>query len=154
MLDGFNVLITIEAALSGAVILRGADGRLRDLSSVHGTYRSVEETEAALHLLLDALRGAGEVRVVLDRPVSNSGRLAARMRALGMEVELSDQADATLLLAASRGACLVSADGPLLDRAVAAGARLADPLGPRLGARPGTWCVDLDGLLHDATAAL
>lgn len=153
-MDGFNQLITIEAALSGAVILSGADGRLRDLSSVHGTYRSVEETEAALHLLGEALAGAGQVRVVLDRPVSNSGRLAGRMRALGMEVELSDQADATLLLAASRGACLVSADGPLLDRAVAAGARLADPLGPRLGARHGTWCVDLDGLLHDATAAL
>ena len=136
------------------MILRGADGRLRDLSSVHGTYRSVEETEAALHLLVEALAGAGEVHVVLDRPVSNSGRLAARMRQLGLRAELSDQADGALLLAAIQGALLVSADGPLLDRAVAAGARLADPLGPRLRALPEIWCVELDGMLQDATGAL
>src|SRR5262245_28733674 len=33
-LDGFNVLITVEAALAGALLLRAADGCLRDLASV------------------------------------------------------------------------------------------------------------------------
>jgi len=37
--DGFNQLITLEAALSGAVLLRGRDGVLRDLAGVHGSYR-------------------------------------------------------------------------------------------------------------------
>ena len=39
--DGYNVLITVEAAMSGGVILKGRDGCFRDLASVHGTYRKV-----------------------------------------------------------------------------------------------------------------
>jgi hypothetical protein len=31
-IDGFNLLITLETALSGGVVLRGRDGVLRDLS--------------------------------------------------------------------------------------------------------------------------
>src|SRR5262249_37142935 len=49
--DGFNQLITIEVALSGGLILRGHDGALRDLASVHGTYRTITETPTALQAL-------------------------------------------------------------------------------------------------------
>ena len=45
--DGFNCLITSEAILSGGLLLRGRDQALRDLSSVHGSYRPVQETERA-----------------------------------------------------------------------------------------------------------
>ena len=38
-IDGFNVLLTIEAALSGGVLLSCRDGCHRDMASVHGTYR-------------------------------------------------------------------------------------------------------------------
>src|SRR5690606_16499227 len=37
--DGFNVLITVEAALSGGILLRCRDGCLRNMASLHGTYR-------------------------------------------------------------------------------------------------------------------
>jgi hypothetical protein len=47
LIDGFNLLITLEAALSGGVVLCCRDNCLRDLASVHGTYRSVEETVTA-----------------------------------------------------------------------------------------------------------
>ena len=46
-----NQLITIEAALSGGLIFRGRDGCFRDLASIHGTYRKVEETLPALNLI-------------------------------------------------------------------------------------------------------
>ncbi len=84
MIDGFNILITVEAALSGAVVLVCRDGVYRDLSSVHGSYRSVEETDRALHLIGKCLAPAQLVCVewALDRPVSNSGRLAKRIEAL------------------------------------------------------------------------
>ena len=49
-IDGFNCLITIEAALAGAPIFRGRDGCLRDLASVHGSYRTVEETLSLIHI--------------------------------------------------------------------------------------------------------
>ena len=45
--DAFNVLLTIEAALGGAVVLLGRDGSRRDLGGVHGGYRRVAETGPA-----------------------------------------------------------------------------------------------------------
>lgn len=87
IVDGFNLVITLEAALGGGVLVRGRDGCVRDLSSVHGSYRAVEETERAVTL-------AGEVLLTMrpasalwlfDSPVSNSGRLAERVRTLASE---------------------------------------------------------------------
>jgi hypothetical protein len=80
-IDGYNLLITIESALSGALILVGRDGCHRDLASVHGTYRKVEETKPALDLIIEHLAGTGIARIdwYLDQPVSNSGRLKAFM---------------------------------------------------------------------------
>src|SRR5437867_1972479 len=82
IIDGFNLIITIEAALSGGVLLSCRDGCIRDLSSVHGSYRSVNETDQAIQLIGTALGicEPGSVAWVLDRPISNSGRLANRIR--------------------------------------------------------------------------
>src|SRR5947199_6159596 len=82
IIDGFNLIITIEAALSGGVLIRGRDGCIRDLSSVHGSYRSVNETDQAINLIGAALEGLRPQSVawLLDRPISNSGRLAKRIR--------------------------------------------------------------------------
>lgn len=79
--DGYNLLITIESALAGGLVLIGRDGSYRDLASVHGTYRRVEETIGALQLIFDCLEVSGASRIdwFLDRPVSNSGRLKALM---------------------------------------------------------------------------
>jgi len=80
-IDGYNLLITIEAAMAGGVILAGRDGTFRDLASVHGSYRSMDETLPALKLIGRALTelGASGVWWALDAPVSNSGRLRQRM---------------------------------------------------------------------------
>lgn len=82
-LDGFNLIVTLEAALSGGVLLQCRDGCVRDLSSVHGSYRTVSETERAIQLIGDTLQAAQPAAVtwLLDQPVSNSGRLAERLRA-------------------------------------------------------------------------
>lgn len=76
-IDGFNLLIGIESALSGGAILIGRDGCCRDMASLHGTYRDVEETPAAAELIgsMAAKWGTSHCRWLLDRPVSNSGRL-------------------------------------------------------------------------------
>ena len=87
IVDGFNLVITLEAALSGGVLVLGRDGCVRDLSSVHGSYRAVEETERAILLAGEALEPLAPASVLwlFDRPVSNSGRLAARVRDLASE---------------------------------------------------------------------
>jgi hypothetical protein len=82
LIDGFNIIVTTEAALSGGVLIRGRDGCVRDMSSVHGSYRSVAETEEAIRLISETLLAAKPALALwlLDQPVSNSGRLAQRIR--------------------------------------------------------------------------
>jgi len=77
VIDGYNILITIEAAMSGGVIFKGRDGCLRDLASIHGTYRKVTETIPAVQLIGQFLKefNVAKARWLLDSPVSNSGRL-------------------------------------------------------------------------------
>jgi hypothetical protein len=113
-IDGFNLIITIESALSGAVLLRGREGCLRDLGSVHGNYRKVEETAAALELIAAKLDAAGieDVRWFLDRPVSNSGRLASVLRER-WEVELVNDPDRVLV---DGDDIVVSSDAMVLDK--------------------------------------
>ena len=84
-IDGFNTIITLEVMLSGSLLFRGMDGLIRDLAALRGTYRIIPETEAAVGMLLDALREmrTETVHVLLDEPVSNSGRLKALIAEIG-----------------------------------------------------------------------
>ena len=76
-IDGYNVLTSIEAALGHGVILKARDHCYRDMASMHGSYRKVAETIPAIELLGQALASysAGPCTWLLDKPVSNSGRL-------------------------------------------------------------------------------
>jgi hypothetical protein len=120
-IDGYNLLISVEAALSGGVILKGRDGCYRDLASLHGTYRTVSETEPALRLIGEALAGwdVRECRWLLDRPVSNSGRLKTRILELAAargwrwEVQLEFSPDKLL---SDSPAIVASSDSVVLDR--------------------------------------
>ncbi len=144
-LDGFNCLITVEAMLASAPILRCRDHVLRDLSSVHGTYRSVLETERAIALLLSTLSRAGvaEVEVLLDRPVGNSGRTRAlfehegRNLSFALRVSLAERVDPYL---AECDAIVATSDSWILDRA----ARNLDlPARVAREAQLPLWLVDL-----------
>jgi hypothetical protein len=115
--DGFNLVLTLESALGGGVVLACRDGCYRDLASVHGTYRRVEETRPALALAATWLAawGAGPCTWFLDAPVSNSGRLAALIRAAdpGWTAEVVPDPDAVLV---EPGAVVATADAGVLDR--------------------------------------
>lgn len=112
--DGFNVIVSVETAMAGGLLVRGVDGLLRDLAGMHGKYRDVAHTRAAVQAIAAVLGAAASVQWVLDRPVSHSGRLASLIRGVGFsDVILTDLADRTL---AQSGALVASADGPLLDR--------------------------------------
>jgi len=65
LIDGYNVLTTIEVALGGGWVLAARDSTFRDMASIHGSYRKVEETRPAIELLGTTLADAGIARCVL-----------------------------------------------------------------------------------------
>ena len=73
------------------MLLGGRDGCVRDMASMHGSYRKVDETEPALTLIGEVLNEfrPAECCWYLDRPVSNSGRLRARLEQLAAERRLA-----------------------------------------------------------------
>jgi hypothetical protein len=145
IVDGFNLIITIEAALSKGPLFVGVDECLRDLSSVHGSYRSVEETDRAITMIGAAFQRLAALSVcwLLDRPVSNSGRLAARLADFAVrnncswDVQLVFNPDAAI---AASPAVAITSDSSVLDRVE----RWAD-LKSYLLARevPDAWMIDL-----------
>lgn len=120
-IDGYNLLITIEAAMSGGVIFKGRDGCFRDLASIHGTYRKVSETIPAVQLIGRFLREIGITKALwlLDSPVSNSGRLKTLIGKLAQEnnwnweIELLLSPDAKLI---KTDLIAASSDSVVLDR--------------------------------------
>jgi hypothetical protein len=120
IIDGYNVLITIEAAMSDACVFKGRDGCLRDLASIHGTYRKVTETIPAVQLIGQFLKehNVGDCLWLLDSPVSNSGRLKTLIGELAgkndwsWEVELLFSPDAKLI---KTDLIVASSDSVVLD---------------------------------------
>jgi len=101
--DGFNVLISVEGVLGGAYLFIGRDRAYRDVDPVQGTYRIVEETDAALRVIHTVVKDR-EVRGLtwwLDAHVSNVGRLRSRLAdfggtALGWEIRVREDVDSQL----------------------------------------------------------
>lgn len=82
-LDGHNVILTLESALTGRLLVRGDDGVIRDIARAARGYRLTEASRRTVDLLLGYLARLkpASVNVWLDRPVSHSGRLAELIRA-------------------------------------------------------------------------
>ena len=140
------MITTIEVALAGGVLLVGRDGCLRDMASFHGSYRLVDETERAVRILIERVEAMEpeQTTVYIDRPVSNSGRLAEVVRdqasstGATLVATTADDVDGTLIRS---GAVVATADSAILDRCNGWVnlARLAVE-GARL---PGSWLLDL-----------
>jgi hypothetical protein len=119
-IDGFNLIITLEVALSGSLMILGNDGVLRDLAGLRGSYRLIDKTDKALDLIGKAFNElqVPEAVFYLDAPVSNSGRLKARILDKSKEwntrvaVELVPNSDIVL----SKMGRVVTADSIILDQ--------------------------------------
>ena len=61
------------------------DGCIRDLAALRGTYRVIPETAEGIRLVFDILQQADvqKVNILLDEPVSNSGRLKTLIADIG-----------------------------------------------------------------------
>lgn len=81
-IDGYNLVITLEAGLSGLPLILGDDGFIRDISGLSGNYRRSEKTEEALLLIFNALKRVKprHALFLFDAPISKSGELARKIR--------------------------------------------------------------------------
>jgi len=121
LIDGYNLLITTESALSGAFVFAGRDHCIRDVSGIHGSYRKVAETTTAIELIASCLAdlAVANARWLLDAPISNSGRLKTLIRTLAeqnhwpWQVELLPNPDKELIAADH---VVATSDSNILDR--------------------------------------
>ncbi|MEL6969048.1 MAG: DUF434 domain-containing protein [Bacteroidota bacterium] len=121
-IDGFNLLILLENAYSGAYVFHCRDNCYRDISSVHGSYKHIRQTAEAIVLVGQVLQqlGVASVYWYLDQPVSNSGRLKAFLQESAQahnwnwQVELSYDPDKVL---ADSSNIVITSDGWVLDQA-------------------------------------
>ena len=90
------------------------------MSSIHGTYRKVQETQSAIELVGQSLEElkTRTVHWLLDKPVSNSGRLKTNLREIAEEnnwdwqIELCQSPDYELKTAKE---LTVTTDAVILD---------------------------------------
>lgn len=121
LIDGFNLLITIETALGGGVIFNCSDGCYRDLSSVYGSYKIVAETRAAIEYIGKILE-LGEPKKVIwlfDRPVSNSAKVAELVHEIATKYNWpfeSKTTDSTDSLLSKSPHTVVTCDSAILER--------------------------------------
>ncbi len=119
--DGYNVLITVESALKGKVVLLSDDGLMRDISGVSGAHRWGEETERAWEMIVEELKELGpqEVQFYFDSPISRSGLLAKKMEELLREKGVEGGAQAVRIpereIIPFEGV-VVSSDGAIVDQ--------------------------------------
>ncbi len=121
-IDGFNLIITLEVALSKSPIILGSDNVMRDLAGLRGTYRLIEQTDRSLELIGECFKelSVPEAFFYLDEPVSNSGRLKikiqdhARNWGIPVHVELVHNADFVL----SSMERVVTSDSIILDKCI------------------------------------
>jgi hypothetical protein len=94
--DGYNVLITVEAGLSRRPLVHADDGFLRDISGLSGNFRRTETTEKALRLLVESLENVKPRRILIlfDAPMSKSGILAEEVREKLQKASLLGQVEA------------------------------------------------------------
>jgi hypothetical protein len=124
LLDGFNVLIILETALSGGFIFEGLDGCYRDIASVHGTYKKAQHTEEALVITGNTLQQLQLQKVmwVFDAPISNSGKLKgvcyelAEKHSFPWEIILDNHPDKYLI---DNKGLVCSSDGWVLNECAA-----------------------------------
>ena len=121
-IDGLNTIITMEVLISDSILLSCMDGTIRDLASLRGTYRLIPETSKAIRMMCDILQdvGVGRVNILLDQPVSNSGRLKAKIadiaegRPFNIDIQVRKDVDRELYSKKN----VITSDSAILDHCI------------------------------------
>jgi hypothetical protein len=122
LVDGYNVLITVESLIGGRPVYMCDDGFLRDTQGIFRSYRTSDLTVSAIQeiLIFIARPSPASILILLDQQISMSGRLAGLMREMMAKIRLPGTAktarDVDRQLKSSR-AIVATADGNVIDAA-------------------------------------
>jgi hypothetical protein len=96
LVDGHNVLITVESGLAGRLLIAANDGLIRDVAGVSHRYRISALTHEAIETIFQILQEypPKETLFFLDAPIRQSGELAAELRSALKNSNLSGDAQA------------------------------------------------------------
>jgi len=116
-IDGFNLIIGLEVALSDGMMFIGQDGCIRDLAELRGTYRLISQTETAIRMIRDALHElqVSKAVIMLDEPVSNSGRLKTKIYDIDWQIPVDVQIIRSPDAALKKLPCVITGDAIILD---------------------------------------
>jgi hypothetical protein len=127
LLDGYNVLITVETLFQGAdnLIVDCDDGVTRDVKAVFGKYKENETTEIAINSIISLLKlfKPKSVLFFYDSPVSLSGELAKTTKEILDSCEVPGDAQTSknvdlklISLSHELGAVVATSDGIIIDK--------------------------------------
>lgn len=94
VVDGYNVLITVESFLKNKELFLSDDGFVRDVSATFGKYRISRTTPKAAEKILSALKAhrPRSVTFIFDSQVSFSGELCKMFRERMSEIGIKGDA--------------------------------------------------------------
>ncbi|BEP18081.1 hypothetical protein PYJP_14330 [Pyrofollis japonicus] len=117
VVDGFNQLTTIYAALKGEELYLCTDTMLRD-ALLAGPRHVIEHVDELAPILRDALSllSPSEVIVVLDSQPSHSGETAARLRRYNINTIVSRNADNEVINLSIRKKCIAATSDIAITR--------------------------------------
>ena len=121
LVDGHNVLITVESALAGRPLIAATDGLVRDVAGISHRYRITSLTHGAIDSILLLLKRypPRETLFLLDAPIRQSGELAALLRTALQNLGLRGDAQTVKVPESDlldRHALVASSDSAVLDR--------------------------------------
>ncbi|MDG6243575.1 MAG: DUF434 domain-containing protein [Methanolobus sp.] len=124
LIDGYNVIITLESILRGERILKGDDSFLRDIRGVFRNHSNDRFTTEAVEKMLDFLSQTQimQAYVLLDTQMKNSGQLAAIVRNRMKELSIPGDAGTSKHVDFDLKSCkpsyvVATADGIIIDTA-------------------------------------
>nr|WP_321496149.1 DUF434 domain-containing protein [uncultured Methanolobus sp.] len=122
LVDGYNVLITLESLLDGENVWIADDSFIRDIRGVFRNHSNGDITFKAVKEMLDFIKKAdvASVEILLDTQMKNSGELAAFIRKRMDELSLQGDARTSKHVDFDLKNCeadhvIATADGVIID---------------------------------------
>ncbi|VUT25959.1 MAG: hypothetical protein MASP_01248 [Candidatus Methanolliviera sp. GoM_asphalt] len=122
VMDGYNVLITVESLILGYPVFLCDDGVLKDVRAIFHRYRIKKETKESLEKIKILLSKylPKEVIFIFDAQISESGKLSALAREIFEEVNGSalTSKDADCQVRRHKDDMVATSDGNIMDNVI------------------------------------